>query len=158
MELTLSYSTGGLSFGVIDQWSNDGHDPQNRYFKYDAHGTNHVFEAFVGYDFGVLSATWYTNFAGCDGLNKKGKRAYSSYMELTAPFRLGGVEWLATAGATPYATDYYDATGFAVTELSLRAEKSIRITDSFSLPLFAQLIAAPNTQHAYLVFGFTLRP
>ena len=59
LDLTLSYTTGGLTIGVTDYWFNDGLDPENRYFKYDAHGTNHVFEATVGYDFGPLSLGWY---------------------------------------------------------------------------------------------------
>ena len=74
-DLTLAYSIGGLNFGITDYWFNAGLDPQNRYFKYDAHGTNHVYEANIGYDFGLASVQWYTNFAGNDGANKDGKRA-----------------------------------------------------------------------------------
>ena len=84
-DLTLSYAIGGLNIGVTDYWFNNGLDPENRYFKYDAHGTNHVVEANIGYDFGLASLQWYTNFAGNDGVNKDGKRAYSSYVELTVP-------------------------------------------------------------------------
>ena len=40
----------------------------NKYFKYGAHSTAHVFEAQVGYDFGPLAVNWYTNFAGADGV------------------------------------------------------------------------------------------
>ena len=72
-DLTLSYSKGGFNVGVTDYWFNAGLDPQGRYFKYDAHGTNHLFEANVGYDFGVINLQWYSNFAGNDGVNKKGK-------------------------------------------------------------------------------------
>ena len=50
-DLTLSYTIGGLTIGITDYWTNDGLDPDARYFKYDAHGTNHVFEANIGYDF-----------------------------------------------------------------------------------------------------------
>lgn len=50
------------------------------------------------------------------------------------------------------------ANGFAVTNVSLKAEKAIKITDSFQLPLFANISANPSTQKAYLVFGFTLKP
>lgn len=157
-DLTLGYTTGGFSISVTDYWFNAGLDPDNRYFKYDAHGTNHVFEATVGYDFGVASLQWSTNFAGNDGANKDGDRAYSSYIEASAPFKLGGVDWTATAGAVPFATDFYGTTGFAVTDLSLKATKDIRVTDSFSIPVFAQVSANPCAQKAYLVLGFTLQP
>ena len=44
-DLTLAYSAGGFNIGITDYWFNAGQDPDARYFKYDAHGTNHVFEA-----------------------------------------------------------------------------------------------------------------
>ena len=157
-DLTLAYSTGGLNIGITDYWFNTGLDPQNRYFKYDAHGTNHVYEANIGYDFGLASVQWYTNFAGNDGANKDGKRAYSSYMEVVVPFKLATVDWTATAGAVPFATDFYGTLGFAVTDLSLRATKDIKVTDSFSIPIFGQVTANPCTQKAYLVLGLTLQP
>lgn len=157
-DFTLGYTTGGLNVGITDYWFSVGQDPDARYFKYDAHGTNHVFEAFVGYDFGVVSAQWYTNFAGNDGVNKDGKRAYSSYFEVNAPFRLATCEWTATLGAVPYATTTYGTTGFAVTNIGLKATKDIKFTDAFSVPVFAGVIGNPCAQKAYLVFGFTLKP
>ena len=158
LDLTLAYTAGGFNIGITDYWLSEGLDPKSRYFKYDAHGTNHVFEANVGYDFGLLSLQWFTNFAGNDGLTKKDKRAYSSYFELTVPFKLASVDWTATAGAVPYATTYYGTNGFAVTNLSLTATKDIKITDSFSIPVFGQVAANPQSQKAYLVFGLKLRP
>ena len=157
-DLTLGYTLGGLNIGVTDYWFNAGLDPENRYFKYDAHGTNHVFEANIGYDFGFASLQWYTNFSGNDGVNKDGDRAYSSYVEANVPFKLASVDWTATAGAVPFATDFYGTTGFAVTNLSLRADKEIKVTESFSIPVFGQVTANPCAQKAYLVLGITLHP
>ena len=162
-DLTLAYTIGGLNIGVTDYWFNTmptGGDPENRYFKYDAHSTNHVFEANIGYDFGVASLQWFTNFAGNDGVNKDGKRAYSSYFEAVVPFKLASVDWTATAGAVPFATTSYNGwtSGFAVTNLALKAVKEVKISDSFTLPVFAQAVANPRTQNAYLVLGLTLIP
>lgn len=154
-DLTASYTTGGLTVAVTDYWFDD---PEPRYFYYNAHSTSHVFEASVAYDFGLLSAAWYTNFAGNDGLTPSGKRAYSSYVELNAPFRLATCEWTGTVGAVPYATTFYDTSGFAVTNVALKASKDIKITDTFSVPIFAQVIANPSSQKAYFVVGFTLQP
>ena len=158
IDLILAYTLGGFNIGVTDYWTNDGQDSRARYFKYQAHETNHVFEANVGYDFGVANIQWYTNFAGNDGVNNDDKRAYSSYFEVSAPFRLATCDWTATVGAVPFATDFYETTGFAVTNLSLQATKDIRITDTFSIPVFGQIAANPRTQKAYLVFGLTLQP
>lgn len=157
-DLTLAYTTGGFNIGITDYWFSAGLDPDARYFKYDAHGTNHVFEANIGYDFGPLSLQWFTNFAGNDGLNKDGKRAYSSYVEVAVPFRLATVDWTATAGVVPWATTSYGTSGFAVTNLALKATKEIKVTDTFSIPVFGQVVGNPCSQKAYLVFGFTLHP
>jgi hypothetical protein len=157
-DLTLAYTTGGFNIGITDYWFSAGAEPEGRYFKYDANATNHIFEATIGYDFGFASLQWYTNFAGNDGVNKDGKRAYSSYVEANVPFKLATVDWTATAGAVPYATDFYGTDGFAVTNLALKATKDIKVTDSFSIPIFGQVVANPCSQKAYLVLGFTLQP
>lgn len=152
-DLTLSYTTGGLTVGVTDYWFSGG---DNRYFLYDAHKTAHVFEANVGYDFGVASVNWYTNFAGADGMNKDGKRAYSSYAEVAAPFKLGGCDWEAALGLVPFATSYYETTGLAVTNLSLKATYDVKVTPTFTLPVFAQLAGNPRSQKAFMILGFTI--
>jgi len=156
LDLTLTYSTGGFNIGVTDYWFNS---PNERYFCYGAHSTSHVFEANVGYDFGPVGVQWYTNFAGNDGVGNGGSRAYSSYVEVSAPFRLAGCDWSAAVGAVPYATDFYSsADGFAVTNVSLKASKDISVTERFAIPLFAGLAVNPSTENTYLYCGFTLRP
>ena len=157
-DLTLAYTTGAFNIGITDYWFSVGGDPDGRYFKYDAHGTNHVFEANIGYDFGPLSLQWFTNFAGNDGVNKDGKRAYSSYVEANVPFRLAACDWTASLGVVPFYTSFYGTSGFAVTNLALKATKDIKVTDSFSIPVFAQVVGNPCSQKAYFIFGFTLQP
>jgi hypothetical protein len=158
-DLTLAYSIGGFTVGVTDYWFStmNGGDPEGRYFKYDVHGTNHVFEGTIGYDFGFASLQWFTNFTGND-YKEDGKRAYSSYMEVVVPFKLSAIEWTATAGAVPAASPQYGTNGFAVTNLALKATKEIKVSDTFSIPLFGQVVANPCSQKAYLVLGFTLQP
>ena len=156
LDLTATYTTGGFHIGVTDYWFNS---PNDKYFAYKAHETSHVFEGNIGYDFGPLAVNWYTNFAGNDGVNKDGDRAYSSYLELAAPFKLASLDWTATVGAVPFSTSFYaTANGFAVTNIGLKACKDIEITKSFSVPLFAGIYANPSTQKAYFTFGFTLHP
>lgn len=157
-DLTLAYSTGNFNVGITDYYA-DG----DRYLYYNSHSTSHTFEANVGYDFGALSVQWFTNFAGADGTTEKGKRAYTSYVELNAPFALGGLDWNATLGCVPYSAcnGFYETntTGsFAVTNIALKASKDIKVTDSFSIPAFAQIVANPSTQKSYFVVGFTLKP
>ena len=159
IDFTLGYETGGFSVSVTDYWTEEGIG----YFHYGANNTAHVFEAQIGYDFGILSANWYTNFAGNDGVTESGKRAYSSYIEINAPFKLGGLEWNASIGATPWGTDYYNckseedtgAKGFEVCDISIGVSKEIRITPTFALPLFAKATWNPSTEGAYFVVGIS---
>lgn len=148
LDLTLGYAYEGFNVGVTDYWFSNG-----SYFKYKAHQTTHVWEANLGYDFGFLNVQWYTNFAGDDGVNKDGKRAYSSYLELSAPFRLATLDWTATLGTVPYATTLYGANGFCVTNVSLRATKDFVIKERYHLPLFVGLTANPRSEKLYLLFG-----
>lgn len=45
-----------------------------------------------------------------------------------------------------------------MTHVGLKATKDIKITDSFSIPVFAQVAANPSNEKAYFVLGFTLQP
>ena len=148
LDFTLDYTYKGFSVGITDYWFSTG-----SYFQYKNDKTTHIWEAGIGYDFGFLSLQWYTNFAGNDGLNNDSKRAYSSYFELSAPFRLGGLDWTATMGVVPWATTSYNANGFCVTNVSLCATKDFVIKDKYHLPVFAGLTANPRNEKLYLLFG-----
>ena len=154
IDLTLSYTIKGLTIGIHDYWTTEA---GTSYFNYKKDETNHVFEAMVGYDFGFLRASWQTIFAGADGQNNSGNRAYSSYFELTAPFRLATCNWEGTVGVVPYATSYYGAEGFRCTNITLRVTKDIEVTERFKIPLFLQLTGNPNSRDLYFVGGFTLQ-
>ena len=160
LDLTVGYSAGGFNVGVTDFWFSSGNDAAaGRYFIYKNNKTNHMFEGNVGYDFGPLSIQWYTMFAGCD-YKANGKRAYSSYFEISAPFKLAKCDWTATVGAVPYACSgiYGYANKFAVTNVTLKATKEFNIKDKVDLPVYAALTANPKEQHMYLTFGFAVKP
>ena len=148
LDLTLAYSIKGFNVGITDYWFSQG-----SYFQYKSGKTTHIWEANVGYDFGFLSLQWYTNFAGNDGTNKDSKRAFSSYFELAAPFRLGGLDWSASLGIVPWATTSYNSNGFCVTNVSLHATKDFVIKEKYHLPVYAGLIANPRNEKVYLLFG-----
>ncbi|MBQ0074961.1 MAG: hypothetical protein KBT34_12300 [Prevotella sp.] len=157
-DLTLAYTTHGFNIGITDYYFST-RGSANKYFEYRNGLSSHVWEANVGYDFGPVAIQWYTNFAGADGVNKSGKRAYSSYVEVSAPFKLVTCDWLATVGAVPYATSFYsEANGFAVTNISLRATKAIPVCKKWDIPLFIEGSCNPSTKKGYFVAGFTLEP
>lgn len=153
-DLTLGYTTGGFSVSVTDYWFNGGAG----YFHYGAKNTSHVFEAHAGYDSGFLAVDWYTNFAGNDGVDSSGRRAYSSYISLAVPFRLGGLDWRMEMGTTPWGTTFYNGGvgGFEVTDVVVGISRNIAVTSRFSIPLFAKAVWNPATQGAYFIIGLSL--
>jgi len=109
----------------------------------------HTLEATVAYDLGFLSASWNTVVAGVDH-KADGKRAYSTYVELAAPYKLGGVEGAVTVGASLWDDAYTQAgtDGFKVINVGLSASKEV-----FKLPFTASVITNPYTDKVYFVVG-----
>ncbi len=157
IDLTVAYKTGGFLFFIRDIFGGEKDYMKDCYFNY-GNKTNHTFEGTIGYDFGPIKLLWNTTFAGYDGVNNSGKRAYSSYAEAEIPFRLSGIDFMGSIGIVPYASTLLKAKGFAVTCLQLKAKKDIKITDSFCLPIFLETAANPATSNFYVSFGFTLQP
>ncbi len=162
VDLTLGYSVGPLSISVTDYWFDAGATEELDddgelletieipYFNYKDKETAHVFEGTVSADLGIIGVSWSTCFAGCD-YKADGKRAYSSYAEVSAPFTVGGIDWSAAIGASVSESAMYGTDKFKIINVSLGATKEIKITDSFSLPISASLIANPNTDKLYFV-------
>ena len=87
-DLTLGYEYGGFGISVTDYWFTSADSPA----RYSDYKNAHTFEVGVGYDFGPLAVNWFTNFAGSVGTNEEGKDVYASYISISAPFKLGGIE------------------------------------------------------------------
>lgn len=170
LDLTLSYSRWGVKIGVTDYWTKDV-DPDNRYFHYDSHGP-HQFEANLGYTCKYFSLQAYTMFAGND-FKTNGDRAYSTYVELSVPFRAGGLNWDIRAGITPMESAGYTTTltvpgifgdvtvkenhylygeGFTCNMASVRATKTFSFKN-FAIPVFAEFNTNPYLQKAYFIAG-----
>lgn len=184
LQPTLQLSYGGFSLtalgsvGIVDskdnneldfcfrydfkRWhvliNNNWLDTNPHYFNYSAHETSHNFEGNIGYDAGFLTADWYTYFAGKDYNTKTGKRSYSSWMKFTLPFEWAQMSWRATLGVVPFESEnMYETSGFAVNLVELRCMKDIKITNEFSLPVFAAMEANPCSERAWFVVGLTLQ-
>lgn len=158
--LYAEYKKKGFKISLVDYWCDKmtnketGEVTTGKYFDYKAHSTLHFFEAALKYDFGFAAIQWNTFFAGSDYYKANGDRAYSTYIELSAPFRIKEIDFSAEVGFTPW--EGYYSNKFNVTNLSLKATKDIKITDSFTLPIFTKVIFNPYTEGAYFVFGATL--
>jgi hypothetical protein len=160
VDFTVGYEIAGLSLALTDYWIVN-QDDGDKYFNYDAKkGGAHAFEAPLGYTLPVesfpLSLSWNTIFAGADGVNAKAVKAYSTYVEASYPFAIKEVALDAAIGLSPWETSFYASNGFSVVNISLKASKEIKVTNSFTLPLFGQLIVNPRSEDAFFVVGVTI--
>jgi len=125
------------------------------YFDYTKK-TDHIYEATLAYTGGEsfpLSASWNTMFGGADK-NADGDNAYSSYVELGYPLAANAKIF---CGASLFDSPaVYGTTGFGVTNVGLKVNKSIEITDKFSLPVYGIAGFNPAADNAFLVVGITL--
>lgn len=176
LNVTLGYSLYGFNIGVTDYWTADV-DPRNRYFYYGGETEcPHQLEANIGYTCKYGSLQAYTMVYGND-FKIDGNRAYSTYIELSVPFKLGGLDWDVRAGVTPFesaGTTYEEvvttATGKRVTYTrgdwmygesftcnlaSVRATKEFEFR-KFKLPVYVELHTNPYLQRANLVFGIAI--
>lgn len=156
VDFTVGYKAGGFAVAVTDYWW--AGEEAYKYFTYGAHQTEHHFEGSLCYTFPTeklpLSLSWNTLFAGEDYYKADGKRAYSTYLSTAYLFQIKEIGMEAEVGLTPWEGMY--ATGFSVVSIGLKAEKEIRITDTFSLPVFTQILANPKRQDMFFVFGLSL--
>ena len=148
LDFALSYTYKGFSVCLTDYWFSQG-----SYFQYKNGKTTHIWEAGIGYDFDFLAVKWFTSLSGNDGINGSGNRAYSSYFELAAPFRLATLDWLVSVGCSPWYSTFYGNTHFAVTNVTLKATKDFLFKEKYHLPVFAGLTVNPDSKKVYLLFG-----
>jgi len=152
-DITLGYENGGFSIGVTDYWwSGEG-------ARYGHYSTDHYFEGCVGYQFGEsfpLSLTWSTMFAGGDKDEDDDQR-FSTYIEAAYTFNVLGFDVIPAVGISPWTGMYHKEgnKGFIVPALSLTVGKAVRITESFALPLFTQVIVSPEHDNVFLVAGIS---
>ena len=155
IDLSLEYEYKNLTLYANNYFTQTEEEPF-KYFNYSSHSTGHTFEVGAGYMLSEkfpLSVSWYTTFAGND-YRENGKRAWSSYCELSYPFSVKDVNMSVEAGFTPWESMYSDK--FNVVNIGLSATKEIKITSNFSLPIFGKLIANPYEEQLYFVVGITL--
>jgi hypothetical protein len=144
---------------------------QANYFNYKNSETGHRFEGTVGFT-GIeafpVSITWNTMF---NGLDKKAddstKQAFSTFIELgysrgAASFFFGFTPWAGyynNYGITTFDPGAAKKT-FSVVNIGASVAKSLKITETFSLPLKATLVINPSATYSrndyvHLVFGIT---
>jgi len=176
LDVTLGFQKWGFNIGVTDYWST-GVDTEERYFYYNSKKGAHQFEGNIGYTCKYGSIQAYTMFGGND-FKVNGKRAFSTFIELSVPFRLGGLDWDARAAITPMESagttvrTYFEAGGsthyldtnyyfygesFTCNMASIRATKTLEYKN-IKIPIYAELHTNPYLQKATFLVGISIQP
>ncbi|HTR80710.1 MAG TPA: hypothetical protein VMM58_03700 [Bacteroidota bacterium] len=186
LQPALSYTTGNLSFGAWgsfsttnsyfenDLWGSYGIGPVAVYvtdyyiptflpptatfFNYNtAKGAgSHVVEVGLGYtgpaSMPISIAGYYDVIGGTPDPDN------SSYIQASYPYAVDSTTTLTfTVGLTPAkSTVWYTTAKAGLINVGVQAAKTIKITDSFSLPVNAQYILNPYLEKTYLIFGISL--
>ena len=154
-----SYSSNNITITATDYWW-DGEEAYEYFSSPTGTNVGHSFEAALAYTFPQslpLSVSWNTFLLGKANKKTNGDNSYSTYIELNYPFSIKEVGFKIGTGFTPWASTIYSTDKFSFTSVHLGASKEIKITDSFSIPIFANIIVNPVQEDINFVFGLTLR-
>jgi hypothetical protein len=163
----ISYTWKFFTLGITDYFFPNGQTPNdnNKYFNYENNTTGHTFEAcltFTGPEKFPLQVYAGTFFYGADkgkdtaGVYGSGtKNNYSTYVEISYPFTVRGIGLKPFAGGIPFGSGWYGPYG-GVINAGLTVSKTIRISKEYGLPAYSSIIANPQTQSIFFVFGITL--
>lgn len=132
------FATYGFSLGknsTLALTATDYYFPASEYFD----GNSHYFEPMVSIGLGNLSlaAAYMTN-------------AEDTYFE--AGYTAGAVTLFAGAGNGQYTKD----ASFNFCNLGIKTSKSIKVSDSFSIPVNGAVILNPSTEQLHIVVGISL--
>ena len=142
-DLYFSFSLpAGLSLGMTDYYY-----PTLDYFDYSDTTGSHAFEISLGFSKGglVLSANYILNEAG-----HAGSEGGDKYFEVKYSF--DAFNLFAGAGDGWHTVDG----NFTVCNIGLGTSRTLKITDSFSIPVTGQLIFNPDREQMCIIVGFTL--
>ena len=126
----------GLSIGITDY-----HYNTSKLFE----SSNHAIEANLGYAIGKFSISG--NYIFNDASGALGEDKY-----FEAGYQFSSVKLFAGAGDGWYTNDG----SFQVCNIGITATKTLKISDSFSIPLFGSVIVNPNKEQIFYVIGISL--
>lgn len=166
-DLYLTYSFMDMfTVGITDYFfPSDQAFSVDHYFNYKKATTGHTFEAMASFD-GTenfpVSILFAMNVYGADGTDANGDPYYAKYLEVGYSKTLGDTDISLFVGAAlddpkeeEGAIGWYGNSA-GIINLGTTVSKSLKISDSFSLPISTSLIFNPEAENIYIVFGFTL--
>ncbi len=152
IDLFVSLSLNNFTFTVTDYYTITS-ETDYRFFDLKPKTTGHAFEAIAEWQISEtfpLQLTWGTFVYGAD-LNEDQKSLFSSYFEAAYSFAVNEIPLALFAGVTPWKSFY--AKKFAVVNIGFSAEKTIKVTENFALPVKGTFAINPYDQRTFLVLS-----
>lgn len=166
-DLMLSYRLKNITFhlkDLYDEGSASDRNPQisRNYFHF---GTDSPHRIEAGIEWQVsrkvpITLSWYTILFGARDVDTRGRRCYSSYVEVAYPFTVKTIDLKTGVGAAPWKTaGEGGAKGFAVKNVFINAGKlwAVKSMGSFRIGLFTHLSWCPLKEDMNCVGGISLR-
>lgn len=137
----------GFSIGITDYYS-----PDLKYFDYSRVSGSHAFELNLGFSRNNLDleADYIFNEAG--GIGSAGQDLYFQAGYSFRSFSLfagAGNGWLTYDPQT-------NQSRFNICNLGLEVSRTIKITETFEIPVLGRLVFNPDKEQLFVVVGFTL--
>jgi hypothetical protein len=161
------YTVKWFTVCITDYFFPNGITPNefNHYFNYNNDKTGHIFEASLTFNgpekfplqfFAgtmVYGADKDKDTTGVYGLGTNNN--YSTYFELSYPFTIKGIGVKPFIGGIPFGSALYGPYG-GIVNTGITVSKTIRITEKFGLPVYTSVIANPQLENVFFVFGISL--
>jgi hypothetical protein len=160
VDLYLSYNLSVFTLTLNDYYNEDENDlTANNYFKWNnSNGINtpHALEGVLTYN-GTeglpLSVTAATFFYGNDKDTVNNKNYYSTYLEVAYKLTVNETELKLFAGGTVNKGLYANKAAFV--NIGVTLSREIKISNTFSLPVFTSLIMNPYAKDIFFTVGMT---
>ncbi len=159
LDFILGYEIGNFSISMTDYWwdgkTNSIDEVGPKYFNAGLHYGEVALSYTICEKF-PLALTACTYIYG-DDKTRDGDQAYSTYLNVSYPFSISDYDLGVGMG---FATYKYGVYGIAedrscITDISLSVSRDVKITENFSLPLFADVILSPAYNDAFFIFGMS---
>lgn len=143
-DLYMSYAFDfGLTLGLTDYYY-----PGTKWGEFDNEVSSHAFEANIGYGIAGLSLSG--NYIINNSINGAGAKDGTIYFEAGYTFKQ--FEIFVGAGDGWHSS----SSNFEVVNVGIGTSKDVKVTGTFSIPIFGKAIYNPNAEEFNIVFGLSL--
>lgn len=155
VDLFLTMNWKHVSVSIWDYFPMNEDSLRNNYFSYEQENTRHFYEASLTLANFKIPVKFLGSifFYGADR-DLNGDQQYSLYFETSYDFKISNQILTLFIGGTPYKGLYGDSEG--IVNFGCTAERAIKITENFDLPIKGSLIVNPMNENIYFTITVSI--